>query len=783
MLYQYIRSRYKGYGSPTRSCVFMNPKGESMAKSIYTYYKERLIEIGGNNRCLYLKNIVRKSAYDLGRIFDMREGKVKELTDFLTTGRRFPLSIISDSERGELISALGIKAKELPDGATEAEKKRAEKAARDAEDRAIENEIAKLKDLKREVEEIERETGRYELYIGYPFVFGCIPQGATKTLIKAPLLLFPVKIDFPDEHTAEISINEAEKIHINHALVYAYAQAKKLNIEGLDLEFDDMSKFPTVKSVVEYLSAAHIRIDATESKNIYPYSRFKEPETRAELSVRHGAVLARFPLSNSIYHDYTELEKKKLYNDAVCELLNIGKKKKQKKIKKATRPVAKQSYTVKMLDFAQSEVVRKVDENGNMVIYGPPGTGKSQTIVNIITDAMCKNKRVLVVSQKKAALDVVYNRLGVLNEKAMYISDETREKRSFYERCLNAHQKDMLDTLTDVAALEEAYNEIEDRIQVETGKLLQIEKTLTDVRPFGLSLSDMYNMSVNLSKASNDYATYLKLIEHEDIMALDYKELSSALFGIREMDLASTYYNFLQDKEKNPLIDTMQQGVDIRTLSEVKGEIEDVQKSKKGLFSTAKYPYYRLVLAYYYELDDTEHLDAVVKMQRRIEFPEKHLGIKRIEAEIKDKILATRDAIRIFIKEYDCLHRVMTPDGYLSVIDNILRGNVSYIKLVYEALDNYIALRDATKLIEGLDAAKLSILNFAYTVSKSRANYNEILASLMDIRIYHEVLRYEDECSDKLSLLLDFGNITAKIYKYKEEQLVQIRALLSMDRT
>ena len=91
-----------------------------MAKSIYTYYKERLIEIGGNNRCLYLKNIVRKSAYDLGRIFDMREGKVKELTDFLTTGRRFPLSIISDSERGELISALGIKAKELPDRATEA---------------------------------------------------------------------------------------------------------------------------------------------------------------------------------------------------------------------------------------------------------------------------------------------------------------------------------------------------------------------------------------------------------------------------------------------------------------------------------------------------------------------------------------------------------------------------------------------------------------------------------------------------------------------------------------
>ena len=94
-----------------------------------------------------------------------------------------------------------------------------------------------------------------------------------------------------------------------------------------------------------------------------------------------------------------------------------------------------------MLDYAQSEVVRRVDECGNMVIYGPPGTGKSQTIVNIISDAMSKKKKVLVISQKKAALDVVYNRLGPLNAKAMYITDETKEKKSFYDKCLDAHQK------------------------------------------------------------------------------------------------------------------------------------------------------------------------------------------------------------------------------------------------------------------------------------------------------------------------------------------------------
>ena len=743
-----------------------------MAKSIYTYYKERLIEIGGNNKCLFLKSIVRKSAYDIGKIFEGRDDKVAELVEFLWTGRRFPITIIDNAERDAIVENLGIREKAAPESASESDKRKAAKATADAKERAIANEIAKIKDLKREVEEIEKETGRYELYIGYPFVFGCIPQGATKTLIKAPLLLFPVKIDFPDEKTVELYINEAEKIRINHALIYAYAQSKKLNIEDIELEFDDMSKFPTVKSVIDYLSAAHIKIDCTASKNVYNYGKFKEPETKPDLSVRYAAVVGRFPLSNSIYHDYTELERKKLYNDAVNELLQI-KKKKQKKKKKAKESgtQGRQSYAVRMLDYAQSQVVRKVDENGNMVIYGPPGTGKSQTIVNIITDAICKKKRVLVVSQKKAALDVVYNRLGVLNEKAMYISDETKEKRSFYERCLAAHQKDMLDSLEDVAASEQEYDELEDRIKKEEQKLELIASTLTDVRPFGLSLSQMYSASVNISKSSWEYAIYLKLIENKELMSLDYKALSKALFGIKEMNLAEMYYSFLQDKEKNPLIDNMQQGLDIRTLSEVKGQLEEIQKSKKGLFNTAKYPYYRLVLAYYYDIKNEDILNSVVRMQRKLEFPDKRVGLSKLEKSIKEQMLDTIDAIENFVKEYDCLNAVLTPDGYLSVIDNILRGNTSYIKLVHEALDNYIALRDVNKLIVGLDKDKINILNFAYSFSKSRANYFDIIGELMDIRIYHEVLRYEEELKDDLATILDYQNITAKIFKLKEEQL------------
>lgn len=751
-----------------------------MGKGIYTYYKERLVEIGGNNKCLYLKSVSRKSAYDLGKLFEGRDEKISEFVDFLWSGGKFPLTVISNKEKSEILRNLDVSdkgaklQKDIDSGLAvdDASRRKLERIRREEAARAIENEITKVKELKREVEEIEKETGRYEMYVGYPFVFGCIPQGAAKMLIKAPLLLFPVKIDVIDESTVEISINQAERVRINPALVYAYAQAKKINIDQLELEFEDISRFKNVADVVKYLAAAHIKIDCPGSSNVHKYSSFKEPDTKFELAVRYAAIMARMPISNSIYNDYTLLEKKNLTNDAVSELLRFGKAKvkKHKEPKKSKKPHQDNSYIVKMLDYAQSEVVKKVDKTGNMVIYGPPGTGKSQTIVNIITDAICKHKRVLVVSQKKAALDVVYNRLGVLNAKAMYINDEAKEKQAFYEKCLAAHQRDQIESLEDVEKLERDYNEIEDKIAAEVENLETIFKVLNDKREFGLSLAEMYSSSYNLTKSSVEYGIYLKLIEEKDIMALSYKELSDAMFGIRSMDLGSTYYNFLQDKEKNPIIDCTLPDLDIRTLSEVKGELEEIQKSKKGLFPISKYPYYRHVLTYYATLKDEKALDKVVSFENKLEFPVKMFRGKSKKA-TKAQFIDTLDAINDFASEYHCLKRVLTEDGYISVIDNVLRGNTSYIKHVYEALDNYIALRDVNKLLESLDENKLMILNFAYTSCKSYANYLDIINKLLEIRIYHEVIRYEEECKDDLAKLVDYSNITSKIYKLKEQQL------------
>ena len=72
--------------------------------------------------------------------------------------------------------------------------------------------------------------------------------------------------------------------------------------------------------------------------------------------------------------------------------------------------------------------------NQNTIIWGPPGTGKSQTIANILVNILAFGKTALVVSQKKAALEVLKQRLGELRQFCLFIlHDREMNKANFYK--------------------------------------------------------------------------------------------------------------------------------------------------------------------------------------------------------------------------------------------------------------------------------------------------------------------------------------------------------------
>ncbi len=72
---------------------------------------------------------------------------------------------------------------------------------------------------------------------------------------------------------------------------------------------------------------------------------------------------------------------------------------------------SKDVYHVMDADSSQIAVIEDIKKGKNLVVEGPPGTGKSQTITNIIAELLSMGKKVLFVSEKMAALEVVKHRL------------------------------------------------------------------------------------------------------------------------------------------------------------------------------------------------------------------------------------------------------------------------------------------------------------------------------------------------------------------------------------
>ncbi len=63
-------------------------------------------------------------------------------------------------------------------------------------------------------------------------------------------------------------------------------------------------------------------------------------------------------------------------------------------------------------DSSQYSAIAESAKGTTFVLHGPPGTGKSQTIANIVANALDSGKRVLFVAEKQAALQVVKKRLA-----------------------------------------------------------------------------------------------------------------------------------------------------------------------------------------------------------------------------------------------------------------------------------------------------------------------------------------------------------------------------------
>ena len=84
-------------------------------------------------------------------------------------------------------------------------------------------------------------------------------------------------------------------------------------------------------------------------------------------------------------------------------------------------------------DDSQLRVIQLTHQGCSLQVEGPPGTGKSQTIANIVSNALYQDRNVLLVCDKKAAIVQVEERLADcgLKPTLLNLHDEDLDKREF----------------------------------------------------------------------------------------------------------------------------------------------------------------------------------------------------------------------------------------------------------------------------------------------------------------------------------------------------------------
>ncbi|QMS85407.1 AAA domain-containing protein [Candidatus Xianfuyuplasma coldseepsis] len=435
------------------------------AFKVLDHYKDRLTNISRRNPNLYMGKIVRR------RNFDMAALQLNlEIVQFLTNKRqkvlslRFPSTIEGDQ---------------------------------------LERHITVLY---RETNKDEKETGSYDLYLAYPYVEGVFKRD--QFAIKAPLLYFPVKL-VRKQRAFELHKVTDKDIIFNRDLLLAISKFEQNDVDSKTPFLQEVSIKAIRDIVIPYYEANGIELKKPEvSMDFIPFKReLKDQFVKRKKGVFHlleYMTLGRYKLySSMIQKDMSTILDQQKYNDLLEGLIdesNLYSQEKDVVFQLSSAPINEERLSyINDVNYAQEKVIDLVNTEQKLVIWGPPGTGKSQTITSLIASSVLKGQNVLVVSEKKVALDVIYSRLKNASRYTMFI-DDTENKQAFYQK---------MQTFVSPSAPERTLN------------------------------NDIYELEQQISKVLFDMDRAIELLYHESIQYVPIHKLYSRY--VRDKDVLADF--------------------------------------------------------------------------------------------------------------------------------------------------------------------------------------------------------------------------------------------------
>lgn len=255
----------------------------------------------------------------------------------------------------------------------------------------------RLVDLYRSARTTLQEGGANTLYVALGFL-SWNRDDKPGSKYRAPLILVPVTLHRKSMRSGFTLTLHDDEPRFNPTLIEMLRQDFKLDLGVADGELPRDDAGLDVRAVWRAVSRAVKDIKGWE--------------------VAEDVVLAMFSFAKYLmWKDLTERTDQLRENPVVKHLIDTPRESYPRGVafpnpRHLDREFAPEKIFCPLpADSSQLSAVMAAVKGKDFVLIGPPGTGKSQTISNLIAQCLAEGKRVLFVSEKIAALDVVYRRL------------------------------------------------------------------------------------------------------------------------------------------------------------------------------------------------------------------------------------------------------------------------------------------------------------------------------------------------------------------------------------
>jgi superfamily I DNA and/or RNA helicase/very-short-patch-repair endonuclease len=441
-----------------------------------------------------------------------------------------------------------------------------------------------LTELIREVNRDLRDKGQYDLYIAYPFVEGRLPQEDFD--VRAPLALFPVILE-KDAKSVTLKLDDSRDAVYNNELIIAFIKFGGKNRPMPNNVIDDYNGETFASDLIAFYEAQGFPLKASFGNPI-PFTEYKAGEfpkyLPGDLHMVQNIVLGKYPTYSSyIQRDFDELLAGREINAVLADLvkdLNTGdfysdspELSLPELRKKGLEALEVDITYINSLNSAQENVITAVNKGDELVVQGPPGTGKSQVITGLITSAVNNGKTVLMVSEKKTALDVVYSRLGNLSRYCLMI-DDVGNKEQFYQQL-----GQMLDVTHPRSGSD--IRPISESIDSDVSVLSNIADTVYSPGEFGIEPYKLYSMEKWL-----DLEDKIQLEEYKQIrsnvtpnmLSVKYDQIKELNRKFNDRVMISNFTEYCTCVDEVPWFSLMKTDLSEYSIGEMKADLMNIEK-------------------------------------------------------------------------------------------------------------------------------------------------------------------------------------------------------------